>query len=84
MIWKILGGAIGGIVGGVIKGLFGWIADRQKRADQLELGAKRQREATDQAVQKRVEEADEVERRVDAAGDAERERLRAKWTRPGG
>jgi len=34
------------------------------------------------AADKNLEKANEAERRVDAAGDAERERLRSKWTRP--
>jgi len=80
VIWKFLGG----LVGGAFSAAVDWIMRRQQRADQLELGQKRQREATDAEVQKRVEKADEVERRVDAAGDAERERLRARWTRPAG
>lgn len=78
-MWSFLGG----LAGGLFKALFGWFTERQRRADQIELGQQRQREATEKAVEQRVEQAHEVERRVDAAGDAERERLRAKWTRPG-
>ena len=78
---------LGAIVGAIAKALLGALASifgqRQTRADQIELGQERQRAATDKAVEQRVEKADEVERRVDAASDPERERLRARWTRPG-
>ena len=76
-MWSFLGG----LVGGALTALVDWWSRRQQRADQLELGAKTQREASEKAVEQRVEQANEVERRVDAAGDAERERLRNKWTR---
>lgn len=45
------------------------------------LAALLSREASRKAVDQRVEKADEIERRIDAAGESERVQLRNKWTR---
>lgn len=63
---------LGGLVGGLFKALFGFFTDRQKRADQINLGQERQRNKSlevDAAARKRVAEAEAKPR-----GDAEVEK----------
>lgn len=67
-MWSFLGG----LVGGLFKAMFGWFTDRQKRADEIELGQERQRAKTlevDAAARKRVQQAEAQPR-----GDAEVEK----------
>lgn len=69
------------LAGGLLSALSGLFAFLRRQQD-IETGRQQQREADRKAVDKEVEKANEVERRVDAAGDAERQRMRNKWTRP--
>lgn len=67
-MWSFLGG----LVGGLFKAAFGWFTDRQKRADEIELGQERQRTKTlevDAEARKRVQQAEAKPR-----GDAEVEK----------
>lgn len=60
MLGKIFGGVIGSVISSLIGKLFGLFADRQQRADQIELGEKRQETAQREAaakVEKRMQEA---------------------------
>lgn len=69
-------------VAGALKALASWIGMKD-RAEAKKAGQVEQQHADMVAQSKNVEKANEVERRVDAAGDPELERLRKKWTRPG-
>lgn len=51
MMWSFLGG----LAGGLFKALFGWFTERQRRADNIELGQKRQETAQREAAAKVTE-----------------------------
>ena len=60
----MFGSIIGGLLGGLFKALFGWFTDRQTRADQVELGQRRQEAATRAADQTVIRKADDAAKKA--------------------
>jgi hypothetical protein len=83
-MWKLIGGVLGSALGGLFSAAVQWFLQRAAINDAQKQGRTEQANVDLQAASQASKESQDVENRIAAASDDDRERLRRKWTRSGG